>query len=77
MVEQHLAPGDLHDQVLCDQRHVAGVKVFTQLVTGETESRVSDSNDVPLGKCGGGNPLAIDKCSVVTAQVGNLVPAAT
>ena len=73
VVQQDLAPADLDDQILRDQRNVAGIKVFPQLAVGQPECGVPDADDIFLGKRGGGNTLPIDKCAIVTVQVNNLV----
>ncbi len=73
VVQQDLAPGDLHHQILRDQRHIAGVNVFAQLTVGQPVCGVPDADNVFLGERGGGNTLPVDKCAIVTAQVDDLV----
>ncbi len=67
MVQQDLAAADLDDQILRDQRNIAGVNVFAQLTIGQPECGVPDADNIFLGERGGGNALPIDECSVVTA----------
>ena len=73
MIQQDLSAADLDDQILRDQRNVASIKVFAQLTIGQPECGGPDSDNIFLGERGGGHALPIDKCSVVTAQVDNLV----
>ena len=77
MIQQDLAPADLDDQILRDQRHVAGIDVFAQLTVGQPECCGPDADNIFLGKRGGGNALPIDKCAIVAVQVDNLVLSVT
>ena len=66
VVQQDLAPADLDDQILRDQRNVTGIKVFAQLTVGQPECGVPDGDNILLGQRGGGNALPVDKCAIVT-----------
>ena len=72
MIQQDLSAADLDDQILRDQRNVAGVAVLAQLTIGQPERGVPDADNIFLGERGGGNALPIDKCCIVAAQVDNL-----
>jgi len=46
VVQQNLAPADLDDQILRDERHIAGVNVFTQFTVGQPECRMPDADNI-------------------------------
>ncbi len=71
-----LPPADLDDQILRDQRHIAGVNIFTQFTAGQPECRMPEADNIFLGQGGGSNSLTIDKCSVVAAEVDDFVVSA-
>jgi hypothetical protein len=75
-VQQHLAAGQAHGEVLHAQRDFAGVDELLQFLPDEMERGRPDADDVRLGHRGGGHPLAVDERAVVAGQVGDLVPAA-
>jgi hypothetical protein len=50
MIEQNLAAGDFHHQILRHQRDIAGVDIFAQFPLGQPESGVADTDDVFLGQ---------------------------
>ena len=77
VVEQDLATGQAHREVLGHERDVTLVDELAELVTDQAEGSAADTDQVLLGHRGGPrDQLAVDEGAVVAAQVGDLVPAA-
>ena len=78
MIEQDLATGQAHREVLGDERDVALVDELPELVAEQAEGGPADADQVLVGDRGGtGDTPAVHERAVVAAQVGDLVPAVT